>query len=200
MKYISVDIETTGLDASTSDIIEFAAIYDDTERPLDECKKFQSYIKPANGQYLRVWPANLTFNQPLYDVYNRWVPSWASAYENNMLDIVGLRTLLIQWFLDLGFDTEKDRFTVAGKNFVVFDYSFLKDIFSFTPQYGMITLRHRTLDLGSMFLLPGDREIPNTDECLKRAKINKTAYNHRALDDALMVCKLVRFKLTGEQL
>lgn len=34
MKYLSIDIETTGLKPEDSDIVEFAAIYEDTENPL----------------------------------------------------------------------------------------------------------------------------------------------------------------------
>jgi oligoribonuclease (3'-5' exoribonuclease) len=42
MKYISVDIETTGLDPEKNKIISVAAIIEDTENklPFDQCPKF----------------------------------------------------------------------------------------------------------------------------------------------------------------
>ena len=33
MKYVSIDIETTGLNPKTDNVLEVAAIIDDTERP-----------------------------------------------------------------------------------------------------------------------------------------------------------------------
>ena len=47
MKYLSIDIETTGLDPLKDQLLSFGAIIEDTENPLpfDEIPKFHAAIK-----------------------------------------------------------------------------------------------------------------------------------------------------------
>ena len=47
MQYISIDIETTGLNPIEHDIIEFAAIIDEigSNKPIEKLPKFHRYIK-----------------------------------------------------------------------------------------------------------------------------------------------------------
>ena len=47
MKYVSIDIETTGINPLVNDIIEFAAVIDDTNAkvPIENLPKFHRYIK-----------------------------------------------------------------------------------------------------------------------------------------------------------
>ena len=46
MQYVSIDIETTGLDEYTCDTIEFGAIIDNLnfQKPFDELPKFHAYV------------------------------------------------------------------------------------------------------------------------------------------------------------
>ena len=46
MRYVSIDLETTGLDAINNDIIEFGAVLDDLAdmKPLEELPRFHAYI------------------------------------------------------------------------------------------------------------------------------------------------------------
>src|SRR5579859_714363 len=46
MKYISIDIETTGLNPALHQILEIGAIIEDTEKqlPRNECPTFHAYI------------------------------------------------------------------------------------------------------------------------------------------------------------
>ena len=47
MKYVSIDIETTGLNPDKCQIIEFAAVVDDLQdqQPIEKLPKFQTYIR-----------------------------------------------------------------------------------------------------------------------------------------------------------
>ena len=47
MRYISIDIETTGLDAETNQILSIGAVVEDTNNlvPFDELPKFHAVIK-----------------------------------------------------------------------------------------------------------------------------------------------------------
>ena len=46
MKYVSIDLETTGLDPENNDIIEFGAVIDDLRdmKPVEELPRFHAYI------------------------------------------------------------------------------------------------------------------------------------------------------------
>jgi len=46
MKYVSIDIEATGLDHTYCQMIEFGAVLDDLrhQRPLDELPQFHCYV------------------------------------------------------------------------------------------------------------------------------------------------------------
>jgi hypothetical protein len=55
MRYVSIDIETTGIDRDWCDIIEFGAILEDTENqlPYEEIPKFHRYLKPPRQEGYR---------------------------------------------------------------------------------------------------------------------------------------------------
>ena len=55
MKYVSIDIETTGINKDFCDIIEFGAIIEDTEnqKSYDQSPKFHRYLKPPRPEGYR---------------------------------------------------------------------------------------------------------------------------------------------------
>lgn len=69
MQYISIDIETTGLNPIEHDIIEFAAIIDEigSNKPIENCQNFIDILKkiaptfamqkllPCTQKYLKSW-------------------------------------------------------------------------------------------------------------------------------------------------
>ena len=78
--------------------------------------------------------------------------------------------------------------TAAGKNFAGFDKPFLLKLPRFTD---LIRLHHRSLDPGSMWVRSDDNKVPSTKECMRRADI-PDAVAHTAIEDAIMVCRLIR--------
>jgi len=64
MKYISIDIETTGLDPQQNDIIEFGAIIEDSNdpKPLEELPQFQTYVHDGNPLFGNVFALNMNAN------------------------------------------------------------------------------------------------------------------------------------------
>jgi hypothetical protein len=77
--------------------------------------------------------------------------------------------------------------TLTGKNAASFDLRFLRRL----DGWRRLPFSHRLIDPGSLYLRPTDNGVPNTEECLKRAGIDKEV-SHDALDDAYDVCKLIR--------
>ena len=70
MYYLSIDIETTGLNPQTCDIIEFAAILDDLSnpQPVDSLPYFHAYIKQEcfNGEPYALSMHSKTFEKIAY--------------------------------------------------------------------------------------------------------------------------------------
>ncbi len=70
MKYVSIDIETTGTDEKIHQIIEFAAIIEDSENQLnfDEIPKFRRIVLNPEKKYVfSSYASNL--NKDLIDVF-----------------------------------------------------------------------------------------------------------------------------------
>ena len=183
IRYCSIDIETTGLDHSHCQMIEFGAVVDDLNdpKPLAELPRFHCYI--LRDQYAGE-PYALSMHAEIFkrinaraDGYDYHIPQHASVYFAGFLAEQGL--------------VEKHKqtpITVAGKNFFKFDNRFLEN----DDWHDNVTFHRRYLDPASMYFDPKiDECLPDLKTCLQRAGINKEVA-HTAIDDALDVIKLVR--------
>jgi oligoribonuclease len=67
MKYISIDIETTGIDREKCEILSIGAVIEDTEniKPIEELPKFHSAIKRYDRQGFYGEPTALIMNAEL---------------------------------------------------------------------------------------------------------------------------------------
>lgn len=183
MKYISIDTETLGLHPSTSDIIEFGAVIDDLNnpKPKERCPKLRVFFEKKQyvGQIgamamhgdlfkeIKDFPYSATEARSLYD-------------QTVAIRLEELGTLFHNWHESFGIEGTP---TVAGKNYAMFDHRWLD---------GVIKVRHRVLDVGSLFFDPKvDDVLPNLKTCLARAGINKTIA-HTSVDDAWDVIECVR--------
>lgn len=170
MKYLSVDIETTGLDPSKNGIVEIGCVLADTTHP------------GWNHTYHKVVNPGITVEWDDYakDLHKDW---WKP---NVGMCPQALLWNLAEWLKVRGVDPLK--IWAAGKNFGSFDQRFLREI----PGYGeAIKFKSRSLDPAILFFDPyKDEEIPDLETCRKRAGLpNQTT--HRALDDAVMVVALL---------
>lgn len=174
MKYVSIDIETTDLDPSCGQILEFAAVFDDTSlsRPLGE---FTTRIMPH--QPLSGGLVALCMNANLLDEIRTQGGIKISELADKFREQLAIH----------GFD---EPFTVAGKNFASFDGPWL------SYHCGERTFpkwRHRVLDVGSMYARSNDEMVPSLDDCLVRLYGEpQIKVKHRALQDARDICALVR--------
>lgn len=199
MKYVSTDIETTGLDPSKHKVIEIAMVIDDlaNPKPLYHLPKISWYIDNGGGELVWSDAALLMFKDRLQEYYE--VCSNRAALQKEdvgyaMLEFLGFH-LGDVFTRELGTPAAYSEFiktnkvTFAGKNFAGFDKPFLSKITN-----GMIDMfvHHRVLDPGSMYTKVDDQFIPSIDECKKRANIPGVV-SHRALEDALDVVRLVRY-------
>lgn len=183
MKYVSIDIETTGLDAECCQILEIGAVMDDLSESFDPQPReiFHRYIQHSeyHGQ-----PYALAMNQDiLYTLAKGEHPdiSWACD----------ISAEFAEWLYLCGQFRPEIKITASGKNFAGFDMPFLRKLPYFNEH---VKLHHRSLDPGPLYLQSGDTEVPGTEECMRRAGITGQVA-HTAVEDAIMVCRLIRHGL-----
>lgn len=206
MLYISLDLETTGLDYEAHQILEFGAILEDTKNCLsfDEIPKFSCIIERNDivGQIIAIdmnqriinilseyWKApagekrkaikekyNIIREEELAYKFKEWITPYVAK---KILDEAG------------NIIAYKDNFfiNIAGKNFASFDNRFLEKV----PGW-MELIKHRTRVIDPAILFTNwltDESLPSLGKCLERTGIEKTV-THNAIEDAWDVVQVLR--------
>jgi hypothetical protein len=212
MKYVSIDIETGGLDARYS-LLEFAAVVEDTadQLPLEELPTFHCYFELDDP--VKVCPFTADMHQRIWTLLkdprerieadDEWMEFTVPKVKDGGLVFNSFELFtfsFVSWLQHLELldkPIKRKRINVAGKN-VAWDMSFLDEISlrevtqrhvkPFTQRSGM---RHRTLDPSILYWVEGDDAIPGLEKCMKRAGLELTDY-HSAVGDALDVIRLLR--------
>jgi oligoribonuclease (3'-5' exoribonuclease) len=184
MRFVSTDIETLGLDENYCDIIEFGAVIGDlTDCDLFELPAFHCYLTKPNNHY-----QGDAFAMSMHPKILKRIADREAGYAYMPADC--LDEAFGEWLAEQGY-SEKEKVIFAGKNFAGFDLRFLKRI-GFGQHF---KIHHRSIDPGSMFITPEDKEPPGLETCLQRAGIEKKV-NHSAIDDAIDVIRCIRYKLS----
>ena len=188
MKYVSIDIETTGLNHDICNILEFAAVVDDLsiQAPLDNLPKFQTYI--MQDHYVGE-PYALGMHAEIFKKIANWQKAGIRVCSPSDL-LPRFHTFLTSL---AGYTPDEYgivKIKVAGKNFGYFDSKFLEKL----PHHNLLVkFHHRILDPAVLYFDPEDVELPNTELCMYRAGIGGEV-QHTALEDAMTVVKLLRYK------
>lgn len=182
MKYVSIDLETLGLNPQTCDTIEFGAVIDDlkVQAPLEELPRFHCYIEKENyhGE-----PFAMAMHSKILKRIAIREEGW------NYLPPDHLGCVFLDFLSEHGLGS--DKITVAGKNFAAFDWNFLKEVPSF---FNNVSFHHRVFDIGPLYFDPmHDDTIPNLKTCMERAGIEGEV-QHTAVEDCIDVIKCIRSK------
>lgn len=189
MIYVAIDLETTGVDPEKNDILEFGAVIEDMQTPIENLPRFRKYIlkKEYVGQ-----PVALSMNKNIIDIlaqYDPKLPMDQQKYEYcNDYDLIAT---FIKWLIQYEIITNEDwpeYFTVAGKNFATFDWRFIKKL-----SYGnKLHISPRVIDPAILYFNPfTDLKLPDTATCLERAGF-PVVLEHTTIEDSLDIIKLVR--------
>ncbi len=194
MKYVSIDIETTGLNHDICNVIEFAAIADDLslQMPLESLPTFQTYI--LQDHYVGE-PFALAMHAEIF----RKIANWQKESDINICAAAELLPRFHTFLTTLAGYTAPNgilKINVAGKNFGNFDSKFLEKL----PHHDLLVkFNHRILDPAMLYFNPEEDDIlPGTEKCLKRAGIAADV-KHTALEDAINVVKLLRKKYPSKR-
>ena len=206
MKYLSIDIETTGLNPETCDILQFAAVLDDTSnpKPIEDLPRFEaifiqeSYkgdpfalsmhseifkkIAIARKKNLEYCPDNnihfMTIDHLPIALYHFLFKNYCSFLKNR-----GEEEITVLYI------------NIAGKNVSSFDIPFLN---AKIKDWKGLRFLNRSIDPAILYFdLENDVSLPDMKTCMQRAGIDGEVA-HTAMEDALVVVKLLRNKFFKE--
>ena len=118
----------------------------------------------------------------------------------HFITIEHLPTALAAFFLKNGYNQNDKNGNIyinpAGKNLSSFDIPFLK---SKIKDWGSIYFLNRSIDPAILYFdLENDNSLPDMKKCMERAGIAGEVA-HTAIEDALVVVKLLRHKLINKE-
>jgi oligoribonuclease len=184
MKYLSLDIETTGLDWEKCQILQIAGIIEDTDKklPRSECPQFNLFVKhnvyvgEAYALHLNGW-----ILEKLHT--GNFLPG------ETMLQSEQVATCIYKFCREYGLlDKHDSRIVAAGKNFSGFDKNFIKRL----HLSEVLDFHQRVLDPTTPYMnWKEDSVPPSLETCLLRAGIPKSI-THKADDDAWDVIQVLR--------
>jgi hypothetical protein len=185
MRYVSLDLETSGSNPARHQILELAAVVEDSRhpRPLDKLPAFRRVVR--HPEYAGTAGA-IALNARLFEelAQNEPNPELCTPAE--------LLLQLREFLLHHGFRPDKHdcvSVTMAGKNIAVFDLGFLKEL----PGWGtLVRAEPAMLDPAAFYLnWRKDSRLPSMSICKARAGLEREVA-HEALADALDVVRLLR--------
>lgn len=201
MRYISIDLETTGLDPEKNQILEFGAVLEDTNNilPIEELPRYHAYVThPGGNIFGNIFALNLNAG-----IIEKLKNQKELENQYNYVSIDDLAHDFMYWCFTQGFElktmnegrTNEYRTTeslvIAGKNFSSFDKLFLNNV----PRWNKhVKMKTRVLDPAILFIdWHNDAAPPSLDECKVKAGIEGVV-THTAIEDAIDVIKLLRTK------
>lgn len=186
MRYLSLDLETSGGKPQRHQILELAAVVEDTKKllPLPELPTFRRVVR--HPEYVGTAGA-LALNARLLEELARKEPNPELCTPEELLP------QLREFLLAQGFKTDKQNcvtVTMAGKNIASFDLGFLREL----PGYGtLVRAEPAMLDPAAFYLnWRKDTRLPTMQTCKARAGFEDDTVAHQALADALDVVQLLR--------
>jgi oligoribonuclease len=221
MKYISIDIETTGLDAEFNQILSIGAVIEDTlnQLPFEELPKFHAVIK-RESVYGSIFALNL--NRDLIQAMKDYSEARTQELKDEIEESFGAKfyeedevvEALYQFCYRNGlvpFDPDflnKQIKVVDGIAYPILKSNMIKTYLNCAgknfagfdkkfleklPRWKQVfSIRSRVLDPGILFVdWINDESIPSLDQCKQRAGIDGVV-THNAVEDAMDVVMLLR--------
>lgn len=196
MKIMYLDLETTGLNYLEHQIIEIGCLLDDTTRPdvpMDMLPTLRLLIGRENYSG---HPVALAMHQKLFAEIGLLQKDRVNSY-----DLVSEENVAGRLATFLKANGIEKYITAGGKNVAGFDLRFLAQLPNFRQEGSRLVMYNHDIQIAQRVIDPAilywnprtDTQLPDTNECLKRAGIEKQT-DHTAIGDCKLICELVRRK------
>jgi DNA polymerase III epsilon subunit-like protein len=195
MIFFCLDLETTGLNPNTCDILEVGIVIRNTLEPDWRTEDFQCYVKGrkygfeapefkgeayALSMHSKIFRRIAEEESPFQYVGRECLARTIARYIEAMSEQLGI----------------KDKVVMSGKNFATFDLRFLEKL---PDSEKLIKLFHRRiLDPGGMLTRPEDLVPPDLKECMRRTGIEGREVPHTACEDADLCADVIVRAIRGE--
>jgi len=183
LPYVSIDVETTGLNPQHCQVIQFGCVIDDWKTPIDQLPTMKVNVK-----------SGLVLGEPFALAMNTDILLQIAEPDKVSTPLVESWKLATHFaeFLTLN-SYDPLKVIVAGKNFSAFDAQFLAKLTGFDPNNKpKVRFKHRVWDPAMLFVdFATDELPPDLQTCMNRAGIMGKV-THDALDDALDVVRCIR--------
>lgn len=222
MKYVSIDIETTGLDPVNDQVLSIGAIIEDTDNPLsfEDSPKFHGVIK-RNRIEGGLYAINL--NHELLKTLNKYLTTADQNEKNDIVNMTGMDfyeedEIVEQFYYWLASNDLVDLSKVIGHGYVTTFTgkkvlavtrgtkpvqinvagknfaTFDKLFLERLPRWKqLIKVRQRIIDPSVLYVnWEEDTSLPSMSECKVRADLSEVV-THNAVEDAWDVIELLRF-------
>ena len=213
MEYISLDLETTGLDHKQHQVLEVGAIFENTlnVKSFDEIPKFQAIIR---HERIMGTAFALNMNQRILQILadrekHQKNHDELLAYDDkyNIITPHQFREVFYKWVYknvtDKPMWSMPIKINLAGKNVAMFDLPFLQYLNSRSIEFAgvgvhgekfKVDFHRRIIDPATLFAdFKLDKNLPDLSLCLERAGLESTV-THNAIEDAWQVIQLLRTK------
>jgi hypothetical protein len=196
--YISLDIETTGLDIEKSNILQLSMVFDDGLTEVHKLKTLDVLIDNDKIDYSE--PYAMKMNKWIFDNIDSFDPRYRVVSINLAHELfcgfVDECSLIIDRFnKENGVENPKTSVQFAGKNVGQFDLAIIKNQFKKNDLGMPENIQHRTLDVGPMYFRHFGY-APTLDEI--NSMLGNHEVTHNALDDAFNVVDAIRAEVGDE--
>lgn len=195
MKFVLIDLETTGIDEEKNQILELGAVIEDTNKklPLHKLPMLRCIIKHdiyAGGAFA------INMNKRIFEILSKAEgirdeeQRAAFESENRIMTIDEAVMSFVQFIRMYYFENGvKEPINIAGKNFPSFDKLFLDKVPAWKKN---VKFERRFIDPAILFVdWKNDKRLPSLDDCLKRAGIDREV-QHDAVQDCIDVLLCLR--------
>ena len=184
MKYLSLDLETTGVtEKSPENILQISAIVEDTSEvlPLEKLPHFTAFIKQdkISGE-----PYALAMNSWIMDIISGRTKNTTDHKVYNSEEVWNEFALFLEKHFPQDSFGKSKKIVVAGKNVAMFDLNFM-------PQFFLDRVSHRVIDPGMTFVDWTKDKLPSLGQ-IKESLGMGDEVAHDAYEDALDVIKVLR--------
>lgn len=219
MKFLSIDIETTGLNENENQIIEIGGVVDDLKnpKPINDLPEFHCYVTHET-YHVSEYCLGLHGETGIFeDLSNRkeehtYLELDQVAYHLGKFIYYNYLTPEEQYLDNLGDPIEWNELynnlieKKEPRNIIPLDDFFPISVIAAGKNFNsldsdflgevpnltdIIYFYHRVIDPGSMYVKLDDESPPNLKTCLERAGFDDEV-PHNAVDDSKLVVKLIR--------